>query len=158
MELDDDINFDGPASEPLPEGRGDQETSAANQNSTSVEKVLLNKTAALPETRTPPEPTFGKQSDLEIGNAANVGREKADVIFPASLASSSTSQLVTLPPSTLGFENPKLAIEKVPVFQNSLLLSVNELSGPKPLPWTNQKPEISNRSVSGFVLELHFQK
>ncbi|KAL3523694.1 hypothetical protein ACH5RR_016528 [Cinchona calisaya] len=146
VELDDDKIFNGPSSEALLEGRGNQETSATIENLTSAEKVLLDKTAALPETRTPSEPISGKKSHLEIGNAANVSRQNADITFPTSLASNTNSQLVMLPPSDLGFEKPKQAIEKVAVFQNSSLQSAIEFSGSKPFSWTNQIPEISSSS------------
>lgn len=135
LELEDDINL-RPASEPLPDWRENQETFATNKSSSSAEKLVPEKAAALPEIRTSPEPISGKRRDLEIGNAAVVGKEKTGVTIPNSIASGATSQLVTLPSSA------KQAIHGVTTFQSSSS-SVTEILGPKPFPWTNQKAEIS---------------
>ena len=95
---------------------------------------------ALPEIRTSPELISGKRSDLEIGNAMDVGKEKTGVTMPNSIASGTTFQLVT-PSSPLGSENPKQGIQEVKTFKSSSSL-VTEISGPKAFPWTQQKAEI----------------
>lgn len=154
--MDDGINFDGPASDPLSEGRGSQETFATNNVSASAEISLQEKTAALPEARTASELVSGK-NDSEIGDAANDGSEKTGVTLPISIASITTSQLVTFPPSALGLENPKQAIDKVTASKSSSTLSDTEFSSTKGFSWTNQKPEILSRSVSAGNFELHLQ-
>ena len=128
------------ASEPLREGRENQETSATNKSSSTAEKLAPENAAALPEIRTSPELISGKRSDFEIGNAVDVGKEKTGVTIPNSIASGTTSQLVT-PSSPLGSENPKQGIQEVTTFQSSSSL-VTEISGPKAFPWTKQKAEI----------------
>ncbi|KAL3520929.1 hypothetical protein ACH5RR_019078 [Cinchona calisaya] len=144
LEFEDDMNFNGSATELSPEGRGNQETSVTNKNSASAEKLVPEKTAALPEIRTLPELISGKRSDLEIGNAANdVSKEDTNVIFPNSVASRTTSQVVELPPSASGLENSKQTIDEVTA---SSPLSVTEISGPKVFSWANEKPEIPSSS------------
>ncbi|XP_027096578.1 uncharacterized protein [Coffea arabica] len=148
LELEDDISLRC-ASEPLREGRENQETSATNKSSSSAEKLAPESAGALPEIRTSPELISGKRSDLEIGNAMDVGKEKTGVTIPNIIASGTTSQLVT-PLSPLGSENPKQGIQEVTTFQSSSSL-VTEISSPKSIPLDQAK---SRNSLGQLILHV----
>lgn len=95
--------------------------------------------------KSPPEPMFSKKTDFESCSAAVISGEKNGVAFPA-LHTFSTSPSLSNPQLASMSDGPKQE-NKVPGPENSSVLSLPDLSAPKPSFWAPPSQDNLSRSV-----------